>query len=122
MTSVPVGRSANSFPYPVPSGIYVPHWALIDVTVRCNLSHFSRTDGTPQLENNWDSVEAMNVGGRNSLHLLFDLLTPMPFRWSRNRSWPINRLHRHLHYSPKGGLRLSIPDEIPSCLFIFQWK
>jgi len=28
---------ANSFPYPVPPEIRVPQWALIDITVRCDL-------------------------------------------------------------------------------------
>jgi hypothetical protein len=31
--------SARRFPYPIPSGIFVPHWALLDVTV-CSLSFF----------------------------------------------------------------------------------
>jgi hypothetical protein len=28
-------RLTRSFPNPVPSGIRVPHWSILDVTVRC---------------------------------------------------------------------------------------
>ena len=50
------GKSADSFPNPVPDGTGVPQWALLDVTVRYYLlyiryeltAHFSlRIAGTP---------------------------------------------------------------------------
>ncbi|KAH9973135.1 hypothetical protein BGW80DRAFT_286847 [Lactifluus volemus] len=39
--------SASSFPNPVPAGIRVPHWALIDVTI----------------EGTWDPTQSYNAGG-----------------------------------------------------------
>ena len=61
----------HSFPNAVPEGTRVPQWALIDVTVRCCLSFMRPANRTPQVENVWDSVKSMNIGGRNLLLSVF---------------------------------------------------
>ena len=60
------GKPAHRFPNPIPSPILIPHWALIDVTVRYKPLFGTCTDGTHQRENFWDPVTAQAAGGKNS--------------------------------------------------------
>lgn len=52
------------FTNPLPLGIRVPQWALIDVTVRCYVFFNGKgIHSTSQSENIWDLNKAYAVGG-----------------------------------------------------------
>jgi hypothetical protein len=83
-----------SFPNPVPPGTYVPHWALIDVTVRCSsfrlrgiptLYPRHRTTGIP--------INRMPpaVGTLLFLRHLVRLLTTPPSRFQIILKWLLAR-------------------------------
>ena len=67
------GQMALRFPNPVPSGTRVPHWALLDVTVRCYVMFdgWECSHSTFQAENNWNSNKSYSVGGGNPLTCRF---------------------------------------------------
>jgi hypothetical protein len=99
------------FPNPVPSQIRVPQWALLDVTVCCQVFLLRYRDHNPlQNENLWNATKSYSAGGEHRLpYPFFFPLSHNLFlnRLTRARSWrgcrPIRRVHapRHIsHYTP----------------------
>jgi hypothetical protein len=66
----------SRFPNPVPPGTYVPHWAILDVTV-CLKFFFKQhhNNNTLQNENYWNADESYAAGSEH--HLSYVLFPPV---------------------------------------------